>query len=122
MTAAATILIVDDSGVNRRLIQALLGPQDLNLRPLDPQSSAACSPSFANNRILSATNDLDAGEHSRTSAKSAVWLHIWLHDLSAQALTEVSEGVGPLHRVVPGVPSVLPSAKLGWGLPEFLTP
>jgi CheY-like chemotaxis protein len=27
MSAPATILIVDDSGVNRRLIQALLGPQ-----------------------------------------------------------------------------------------------
>ena len=65
----------------------------MNLRPLDPQFPAACSPQFANDRILSATNDFDTGEHSRTSAKSAVRLHIWLHDLSAQAFTKASEKV-----------------------------
>jgi CheY-like chemotaxis protein len=32
MTAAPTILIVDDSGVNRRLIQALLEPQGYDTR------------------------------------------------------------------------------------------
>jgi len=54
----------------------------LNLRPLDPQSWAVCSPEFANDRILSATNDLDTSELSRTSAKPAVLLHRLLHDLS----------------------------------------
>jgi len=57
----------------------------LNLRPLDPQFPAACSPPFANDRILSATNDLDTDEHSRTPAKSAVLLHGLLHDLSTGA-------------------------------------
>ena len=59
----------------------------MNLRPLDPQSPAARSPQFANDRILSATNNLDTGERSRTSAKSAVLLHGLLHDL-ATALRE----------------------------------
>ena len=65
---------------------------------LDPQFPAACSPQFANDRILSDTNDLDTGERSRTPARSAPWLHIWLHDLSAQAFTEASENVSSLHR------------------------
>jgi hypothetical protein len=76
---------------------------------VDPQSSAACSPQFANDRILSATNDFDAGEHSRTSAESAVLLHRLLHDLSAQPFTKASKRVSPLHRAVPGIPSELPT-------------
>ena len=93
----------------------------MNLRPLDPQPWAVCSPEFANDRILSATNDLDTDEHSRTSAKSAVLLHGLLHDLSAQGFTKASERVSPLHRVSLAFSLTSPSAKLGWGLLEVLT-
>ena len=93
----------------------------MNLRPLDPQFPAARSPPFANDRILSATNDLDTGEHSRTSAKSAVLLHGLLHDLSTQGFTSASERVSPLHKVSLAFSLNSPSAKLGWGLLEVLT-
>src|SRR5450631_1169831 len=57
------------------------------------------------------------------SAKSAVLLHGLLHDHSAQAFAKASENAQPLTQgcPVPGVPSELPSATLGWGLPEVLT-
>jgi hypothetical protein len=58
------------------------------MRPLDPQSPAACSPQFTNDRILSATNDFDTGEHARTSEESAVLLHRLPHDLPAQGFTK----------------------------------
>jgi hypothetical protein len=81
--------------------------QDLNLRPLDPQSWAAGSPPLANDRILSATNDLDAGERSRTSAKSAPWLHNWLHELSTVLRHRSSQRGGRLSRCGSGRPQDL---------------
>ena len=43
MTAPATVLIVDDSGVNRRLIQALLEPQGYVTRTADSGEEALTS-------------------------------------------------------------------------------